>query len=464
MVKLCTVCGEAKAVLRRPKTRQETCRECFFRLLEDEVHDAITRHKLFTRGDRLAIAASGGKDSTVLAHMLTTLNARHDYGLDLFLLSVDEGIAGYRDDSLETVKRNEAQYGIPLVVVTYKQLYGWTMDEIVRAVGQKNNCTFCGVFRRQALDRGAHLAGATVMATGHNADDVAETVLLNLVRGDFARLGRCTAIITGEGGSLPRVKPFKYTYEKEIVMYAYFKKLDYFSTECIYSPFAYRGFAREFVKDLEAARPMAIIDIIRSGEAYATEAEGLEGDEGEGGVGAVMGASRGGSSGADASSKAQGTPAVGSGTAQKPREPGLCQQCGYLSSQARCKACVLLDGLNRGLPTLGLARNQAKAKRIIASAQETSQVATATDGSMGSGMGGSSGSSSGCRGEDDPTKQEGMDVPQRSAGNERPAEASINSHGAAEVSVSAGAAASCVPVQGRPVGRAGAVSIGYDDL
>lgn len=34
-------------------------------------------------------------------------------------------------------------------------------------------------------------------------------------------------------------------------MYAYFKKLDYFSTECIYAPFAARGLARDFVKDLE---------------------------------------------------------------------------------------------------------------------------------------------------------------------------------------------------------------------
>jgi uncharacterized protein (TIGR00269 family) len=50
---------------------------------------------------------------------------------------------------------------------------------------------------------------------------------------------------------LPRVKPFKYTYEKEIVMYAYFKKLDYFSTECTYAPFAARGAARDFIKDLE---------------------------------------------------------------------------------------------------------------------------------------------------------------------------------------------------------------------
>ena len=86
---------------------------------------------------------------------------------------------------------------------------------------------------------------------------------MNVLRGDVARLQRCTAIKTGASGaeedrgdseSIPRSKPFKYAYEKEIVMYAYFKKLDYFSTECIYSPNAYRGHARTFIKDLEKIR------------------------------------------------------------------------------------------------------------------------------------------------------------------------------------------------------------------
>ena len=84
------------------------------------------------------------------------------------------------------------------------------------------------------------------------------------MRGDIARLGRCTQICTQGEDTIRRSKPFKYAYEKEIVMYAYFKKLDYFSTECIYSPDAYRGHARAFLKDLEAARPSAIIDIIHS--------------------------------------------------------------------------------------------------------------------------------------------------------------------------------------------------------
>lgn len=93
------------------------------------------------------------------------------------------------------------------------------------------------------------------------------------MRGDIARLGRCTSICTQGEDTIKRSKPFKYAYEKEIVMYAYFKKLDYFSTECIYSPDAYRGHARVFLKDLEAARPSAIIDIIHSGEAFEVKGE-----------------------------------------------------------------------------------------------------------------------------------------------------------------------------------------------
>jgi len=79
------------------------------------------------------------------------------------------------------------------------------------------------------------------------------------LRGDISRLMRCTAIHTASEDNISRSKPFKYAYEKEIVMYAYFKKLDYFSTECIYAPNAYRGHSRTFLKDLEAIRPSAII-------------------------------------------------------------------------------------------------------------------------------------------------------------------------------------------------------------
>ena len=80
---------------------------------------------------------------------------------------------------MQTVKLNQQQYNMPLKILSYDELYGWTMDAIVAKIGKKNNCTFCGVFRRQALDRGAAMLNVNHIVTGHNADDIAETVLMN---------------------------------------------------------------------------------------------------------------------------------------------------------------------------------------------------------------------------------------------------------------------------------------------
>lgn len=305
----CSTCNTGKVVIKRPKTSLPSCLQCFYHAFESEIHNTITSTRIFKRGDRVCIGASGGKDSTVLAYVLNKLNKEYDYGLDLFLLSVDEGITGYRDDSLETVKQNQKDYGIPLKIVSYKELFGWTMDEIVKLIGLNNNCTFCGVFRRQALYKGAALLKADKVITGHNADDIAETVLMNILRGDYHRLVKSVDIVTGGEGDMPRVKPFKYTYEKEIVFYAHYKRLVYHSTECIYSPNAYRGYVRELIKDLESQRPESIIDIIHSGERLVLRNNGKEGMK------------------------------------VKVQTKLNCKHCGFMTSNDVCKACLLLNKL-----------------------------------------------------------------------------------------------------------------------
>lgn len=337
MVK-CGTCKEAKGIIKRPSTGNPSCLECFYVAFESQIHKTISQEGLFRRGEKIAIGASGGKDSTVLAYTLKLLNDRHDYGVELFLLSIDEGIAGYRDDSLATVHRNKLAYGLPLTVLSYSKLYGgWTMDAIVKRIGLRNNCTFCGVFRRQALERGARLLKCDAIATGHNADDMAETVLMNLMRGDHARLGRCTAARTNDDEieegttcsnheedmsfmSLPRLKPFKQTHEKEIVMYAYFKRLEYFSTECPYAPRSFRGHLRDFLKQLERVRPTAVLDIIASGDTVAT----------------LMARQKASSSDKSCSSTA----------VLKKQVAVACERCGFMTSAKVCKPCLLLQGLN----------------------------------------------------------------------------------------------------------------------
>lgn len=127
--------------------------------------------------------------------------------------------------------------------------------------------------------------------------------------------------------------------------YAYFKGLDYFTTECIYSPEAYRGYARTFLKDLEAMRPCSILgtpvplpactpcsyfrlaDIIRSGEAYSVR---------ESANAPVLGKTQPEHFG-EACTDGPMLPDFASGT---------CDRCGYMSSGRICKACMLLEALS----------------------------------------------------------------------------------------------------------------------
>jgi cytoplasmic tRNA 2-thiolation protein 1 len=311
MVKGCAECGRQAHMLRH-RDRAALCKDCFLARFEEEVHETIASTGMLKRGEVVAIGASGGKDSTALVHIINKLNRERDYGVRLELVSVDEGIAGYRDDSLECVRRNQQLEGLPLTVVSYREEYGWTMDQVVGQIGTSHNCTYCGIFRRRALEVGAGRVKADKILTGHNADDVAETILLNLLRGDHRRLAVCAQPVTGGEEEedavpgLPRARPFLLSFQKEIVLYAHYARLDYFSTECVYSKFAFRGHSREFIKEVYELDPGYILRMIRTAARL-----------------------------------------VCGGQTRKPLKQA-CSVCSMMSSAAVCKACLLLQGLNRG--------------------------------------------------------------------------------------------------------------------
>ena len=226
------------------------CRKHYIEYIEKKVRHAIKKHKMFSFNDKIAVAYSGGKDSTTLLHILYKIE-QHYPKSELFAVIVDEGISGYRDHAVKVALKNVKHLDIPYKVISFKDLFKITLDEIVSEVSQApkkfSACTYCGVFRRRAIDIGAKSFGATKVATGHNLDDEVQTFLLNLIRGDIKRIGRLSSSYAGLDVFIPRVKPLRYVSEREVVLYALAKNLEFHSEPCPYSSSSTRNEVREFI-------------------------------------------------------------------------------------------------------------------------------------------------------------------------------------------------------------------------
>jgi uncharacterized protein (TIGR00269 family) len=254
----CSLCGEP-AVARLVEPERRLCAAHFIEDAEARVFAAMKRECMVSPGDRVAVGLSGGKDSTALLLMLhRSLPA---LGADLVAVTIDEGIAGYREETLRAAEALTQELGVEHAIVTFADLFGADLDSML--VGREaQGCTVCGVLRRRALAEGVKRVGATKLATGHNLDDEAQSVLMNVLRGDLPRLLQDTS--TGYPGYfVPRIKPLAVLSEKEIVTYlllrGYFRDLP----ECPYAGTALRSEVRSMVAELEHRHPGTMHRIMR---------------------------------------------------------------------------------------------------------------------------------------------------------------------------------------------------------
>ena len=206
--------------------------------------------------DHLAVAVSGGKDSLSLLHILAKLN-RYRPKTHLTAVTVDEGIKGYRDEAMEIAASNCKKLEIPHHIVSFKELYGFTLDEMIFRVRKKGQteltaCAYCGVLRRKAINTGARQVKADKIATGHTLDDEVQTVLMNIFHGDIARLAK-EKPVTSEVHPLfvQKIKPFCEIPEKESALYAYVKKIQFQDTPCPYASEALRNDIRGMLNRME---------------------------------------------------------------------------------------------------------------------------------------------------------------------------------------------------------------------
>lgn len=274
---ICEKCS-GKAQIKRAETGKILCSNCFIFEFEEEVYQTINKFNLIEFDDTVAIGVSGGKDSTALMHVLHTINERYQMKFQIHLICIDEGIIGYRNHALESVKLNSEKYKLPLTIISFTELFGYSLDEIFRETQTKETCTYCGIFRRRALDLGAEKVKANKVAVGHNADDMAETVIMNALRGDLTRFQRSVDLKTNgiEGSVAARIKPFAFQTQREIVLYAHFLKLSYYAIECPYAVQAFRRFPREYLVSKQKKDPLIMRRIIEGSIKFQTKINGTE--------------------------------------------------------------------------------------------------------------------------------------------------------------------------------------------
>jgi uncharacterized protein (TIGR00269 family) len=296
----CAFCPEPPVI--RSGSGERLCARHLTADIERRVRDNLRVTRGIAPGDHVAVALSGGKDSSC---MLLILNRILGEWADASItaITIDEGIAGYRDGTIRAACSLTRRLGVRHHVTSFSELFGHDLDHFLQGREQRA-CTICGVLRRRALADAARSVGAARIATGHNLDDEAQSVLMNILRGDLARLAQDST--TGLPGCfLPRIKPLSVISEREVFTYLLVKGCYTDLPECPYARSALRSEVRAMLDELEYRHPGTRESLIRSRDAIRKQV----------------------------------------GPASLPGDLHACQSCGAMCSGELCQACRTLRSL-----------------------------------------------------------------------------------------------------------------------
>src|ERR687888_586039 len=190
------------------------CRDCFVRHVREQVKRAIAHFDMFGPEDRILVAVSGGKDSLGLWDVLLGL-----------------GFGEYSDRSGEVVRGFAREHQADLVEVDLAHDYGFDVPTAGRA-GSRSTCAVCGLSKRYVFNRAALEHGYDVVATGHNLDDEAATLLGNTLRWQTEYIARQSPVLPAKDGMVKKVKPLYRLSELETAAYSFLRGIDYVVEEC----------------------------------------------------------------------------------------------------------------------------------------------------------------------------------------------------------------------------------------
>lgn len=264
----CSKCGE-NAVITREYEGRSLCADHFKRSVERQFKKTIRTYNLLDSEDHVAVGLSGGKDSAVLLKLLhQVFGERPD--INLSAIAVDEGIEGYRQESIDEAKKLTSKFDVDLEIVRFEDEYEISIDDLA-GEQERPPCTVCGVLRRSLLNETARKLGADKLAIGHNLDDQAQTILMNHLRGDTSKLMR-----TGfrndylENQNLvTRIKPLGEIPEREVALYSKLEELGVVD-ECPHVDNSLiRPKVKKFLNNIQETMPGVKHSLVAQGERIA---------------------------------------------------------------------------------------------------------------------------------------------------------------------------------------------------
>ena len=244
----CDKC-ENTAVYSRRYSGENLCSQCFSNSILHKAAKTISKYKMIKNNELVCVAVSGGKDSLVLLDILNKMSKTHNFRI--FVVTIDEGIPGYRDEALKIVENFCTQLNIQHKTFSYKKIFDLTLTESLELRNDQklSSCSICGTFRRRALDHAAKTINADTIATGHNLDDNLQTFLINILSGDAKKIGWMDPDTSTN--KVRKIKPLSEIYESEIVFYAFTNNLPFQTEPCPHMNEGIRTEIREFLNSLE---------------------------------------------------------------------------------------------------------------------------------------------------------------------------------------------------------------------
>lgn len=220
----CRRCREP-AVIEIRRNNSAFCAACFPHVFREQVRRAIRHFDMFRADDRIVVAVSGGKDSLALWDVLL------DEGYDVSGLYLGLGIDTYSARSEEVTRAFASERGAELIVVDLARDYGFDIPNAGRR-GSRSSCAVCGLSKRYVFNRAAVEGGFDVIATGHNLDDEAATLLGNTLRWKTESIARQSPLLPAKPGMVKKVKPLHRLSELETAAFAFLRGIDYVVEEC----------------------------------------------------------------------------------------------------------------------------------------------------------------------------------------------------------------------------------------